>query len=644
LQYAREAVNYTLSALRKGTVMKQERSDIMKKLWVFFVFVVALLPYGGWADSFKDAVGPVQLGEVSQTVPLQVPFILWGGDVATFQANGGLKTRTGSTFDQLGLNLNLTPGDDVVQQVRDYLSGKSPFIRCTMRMAGIISEVIAQDPRTNGVVFLQMTWSAGDHMVSREGVTKANDLKGKTVALQEFGPHVGMLDDILKSANLSWKDVNVVWTKDITGPGGPAERFRKEAGIDACFVITPDMIGLTGGPDIAGSGAEGTVKGAKVCISTAEMSRSIADVYLCRKDFFDANQALVEKFMVGYLKGCEQVVKLRKQFQRRGSEDYMALLKTTQEIYGADAIPTLEEDAHGLILDCQYVGQPGNVAFFYETGNLRGFKAFNDSALSFALANGYIASKKNLLSSTLDLNGTIYKENLSTYIAVAGLKAKREAMQKFNAEAVRSEIAAFGSGDILDDRTLVSFTIGFAPDQTEFDPAQYRNDFLHALDVASKFGNAVVLVEGHSDPTKCLAELVRAGLKKGILKRTGSRGDYRYFLKGKPLNFEQTAELVAEVEAGSFDGVAGHNPRQIMVAAKNLSLQRADAVRQEIANFATAQGIVMDKSQMQPVGVGIVNPVVAKPTNADEAAVNRRVEFKIVKVSAEAVSKDDFDF
>ncbi|MFT5130526.1 MAG: outer membrane protein OmpA-like peptidoglycan-associated protein, partial [Rhodothermales bacterium] len=51
-----------------------------------------------------------------------------------------------------------------------------------------------------------------------------------------------------------------------------------------------------------------------------------------------------------------------------------------------------------------------------------------------------------------------------------------------------------------------------------------------------------------------------------------------------------------------------------------------------------------DKSQMQPVGVGIVNPVVAKPTNADEAAVNRRVEFKIVKVSAEAVSKDDFDF
>ena len=614
----------------------------MKRLLV--LVGVGLLPFGAWADSFENAVGRVQVGEVTQTSPLQVPFILWGGDVATFQANGGLATKAGSTYNQMGLNLKLTPGDDVVQQVRDYLSGKSPFIRCTMRMAGIISEVVAEDPRTSSVVFLQMTWSAGDHMVSRASVKKANDLKGKTVALQEFGPHVGMLDDVLKSANLTWKDITVVWTKDITGPNGPAERFRKEKGIDACFVITPDMIGLTGGPDTAGTGAEGTVNGAKVCISTAEMSRSIADVYLCRKDFFDANQELVEKFMVGYLKGCESVVKMRKQFERRGSDEYMALLKMTQEIYGADAIPTLEDDAHGLILDCQYVGQPGNVAFFYESGNLRGFKAFNDSALSFAQANGYVTEKHNLLSSTLDLNAAIYKDNLATYIEVAGLKARREAMQKFNAEAVRSEIEAFGTGDILDDRTLVSFTIGFAPDQTKFDQNQYRNDFLHALDVASKFGNAVVLVEGHSDPTKCLAELVRAGLKKGILKRTGSRGNYRYFLKGKPLNFDNTADLVGEIESGAFDGVAGHNPRQIMVAAKNLSLQRADAVRQAIATFAGSQGIVMDKSQMQPVGVGIVNPVVAKPSNADEAAVNRRVEFKIVKVSAEAVSKDDFDF
>ena len=41
--------------------------------------------------------------------------------------------------------------DDFVQQVRDYLSGKSPFLRGTFRMIGMASEVIGADPRTKGV-------------------------------------------------------------------------------------------------------------------------------------------------------------------------------------------------------------------------------------------------------------------------------------------------------------------------------------------------------------------------------------------------------------------------------------------------------------------------------------------------------------
>ncbi len=45
---------------------------------------------------------------------------------------------------------------------------------------------------------------------------------------------------------------------------------------------------------------------------------------------------------------------------------------------------------------------------------------------------------------------------------------------------------------------------------------------------------------------------------------------------------------------------------------------------------------------VQPIGMGIAEPLIAKPRNADEAAQNRRVEFRLVKVQAEAT--DDFDF
>src|SRR6185436_17501869 len=67
---------------------------------------------------FSDLVGAGPVGAVTQTSPLQTPYITWGGDMATFYANGGLTTKAGSLFQKQGLNLKLTAGDDFVQQVR----------------------------------------------------------------------------------------------------------------------------------------------------------------------------------------------------------------------------------------------------------------------------------------------------------------------------------------------------------------------------------------------------------------------------------------------------------------------------------------------------------------------------------------------
>src|ERR1044071_8648971 len=171
---------------------------------------------------FLDLVGPGPVGPVTQTSPLQVPYITWGGDMATFYANGGLSTKADTLFQKQGLSLKLTAGDDFVQQVRDYRAGKTPFLRGTFHMIGLASDVIGADPRTKGVVILQMTWSAGDHMVARQPIRTVADLKGKTVALQQGGPHVGMLDDVLRTAKLTWDDIKVVWAKDLTGsPDSP---------------------------------------------------------------------------------------------------------------------------------------------------------------------------------------------------------------------------------------------------------------------------------------------------------------------------------------------------------------------------------------------------------------------------------------
>ncbi len=78
-------------------------------------------------EKFSQLVAPVVVKPVQNTDVLQVPFITWGGDVATFYANGGLTTQPGTIFAKQGLKIKLTPGDDFIEQVKDYVSGKTPF-------------------------------------------------------------------------------------------------------------------------------------------------------------------------------------------------------------------------------------------------------------------------------------------------------------------------------------------------------------------------------------------------------------------------------------------------------------------------------------------------------------------------------------
>jgi len=585
---------------------------------------------------FADLVGPVKVGEAKAVQPLTMPFITWGGDIPTFYANGGLETRAGTIFAKQGLNLKLVNGDNFVQQVKNYMEGRTPFLRGTFDMIGMASEVIGSDPRTKPVVVFQMTWSTGgDNMVVKQDIKTITDLKGKKVVLQKGGPHVGMLDDILKLAKLTWDDITVVWAEDLSGtPKSPAEMFRKDPSISACFVITPDMVGLTGGLDKIGTSAEGNVKGARVLVSTAQLTRSIADVYVCRKDFCDANRALVEKFAAGYLKACEEVIELKKAYEAGGSPKYKELLLLAQGIFGKDAVPT-PDDAHGLLCDCSFVGHPGNVAFFTDKSNPNGFEALQAKVLELATSRGYAKVRQGFFPSMLEWNSPAFIGYLTKIQAVKG--------ERFRAEAVAEEIEKMNLG-VLDERTILSFSIQFEPNQDTFSEVQYGSEYRRVIDSLSKFGNAVIAVRGHSDVTKVLKECIEAGVAKGVLKQTGTTGNYRYFFSdGRQLDPTATAEVMRLITEGAFDG-ASANPRDTMQSALNLSKKRSEAVLDSIIRFAKGQGIEIDKTQVQPVGIGIREPVIPKPRNIDEAKQNMRVEFRLIRVAAEASKPRDFDF
>ena len=599
------------------------------------VFVMTFAAHA--QDPFSQLVGSVRVGAVKQKSSVEIPFITWGGDVATFLANGGLETANGSAYANSGLKIKLTPGDDFIGQVKNYLSGESPFLRGTMRMVGQASEVLGRDPRTKPFVVMQLSWSAGDHVVSRANLKTLNDLRAKDgkkikVACQKGGPHVGLLYDSLDAATVNRNEVEIVWVDDLTGPNGPAEKFRNDTSIDACCVITPDMIGLTGGLEDSGSGAEGTVEGAHVLNSTASMSRSIADVYCVRSDWYQANREFVDKFVAGYLKASKQLVSMRDNFEKTQRLDgqYKSILATSQKIFGEDVITSLEVDGHGLLLDCTFVGLPGQLAFFEDSGNLSGFEPVMSKSLDLATTWGYAKTRSGFNPSGLE-----YQK----IAKIAGLEYVKPKSQ----EGGFAEGVEFFPGEQLDDRTIVSFTINFEPNQTQFSADRYGAEFNRAIKSASTFGNAMIVIRGHADPTKALTDFLNAGIKKGAIKRVGQKGNYRYFLNGKQIDLTNTDQITKLITTGRYEH-GQYKPRQTVTAALNLSKSRAEEVRKSLIDLAKKQGVNLDPTQMQPAGAGIAEPVIPKPTSLAQAKENMRVEFRIVRVPAEALNSDAFDF
>jgi len=612
----------------------------MKRVFALGMILAAAVLIGvssGQEKRYSELVGPVTVGEVKNKTPLEVPYLTWGGDVGGFHANGGLTTTKGSTYEKLGLNIKFVKGDDFQEQVRRYVTGETPFLRGTTHQIGLASEVCGSDPRTQPVVLFQLTWSAGDHIVSRKEIKTLNDLKreGKKVkiAVQQGGPHVGLLYDVLSAALVKRDDVEIVFTQDLTGAKGPAELFRKDASIDACCVITPDMIGLTGGLTSKGTGAEGTVKDCQVLVSTQTMSRSIADVLCVRKDWYEKNKETCEKLTAGYMKGSVDVVALRKTFTEGSklSADYKSLLQMSQNIFGKDVLPTLEVDAHGLLLDATFVGLTGNISFFEDKGNLSGFEPKMKAALDLATSWGYAKNRYGFLAPGLD------------YKKVAELAGIKYEAPKMTGRVVAEGTNLFPDSQ-LDERTILSFVIQFKANQEDFSVDTYGADFDRALKTASTFGNAVVVIRGHSDPTKTLVDLLKAGMDKGIITREGAPGSYTYKLNGKPLDLSRTSDLVTLIKEGSFDGASTGSPRETMQAALNLSLARAESVKKALTGYAKDKKVNLDVTQVIPTGAGISQPIVARPKNVADAEKNMRVEFRIVRVDAESLKASDFDY
>jgi ABC-type nitrate/sulfonate/bicarbonate transport system substrate-binding protein len=532
------------------------------------------------AKSVTTPVGPVAGG------PTQVPIITWGGDIATIHGNGNAAaTAPDSVFGKLGLNLRLVREDVFSKQLEAYLSGRSPYLRGTLGMINMAAEAASRDPRTKPVVIYQMTWSAGgDAMVVKPSIKTVKDLRGKTIAVQAFGPHVDYLTKVLADGGLAPGDVRLRWVTDLTGTKeSPSESF-KAADVDAAMVIIPDAMALTSNGSV-GTGAEGSVRGARILLSTKTASRIIADVYAVRSDYLQTNREQVERFVRGLLDSETSLRSLVAGKANRAGEYRTAMAAAAKLLLDSEKAIA---DTEGMYNDAQFVRAAGNVAFFADARNPRRMEQLNAEIQQAFTGLG-------LMGQRLPVSGSPFN-----FTQLGGLAtAAAPESPRFDESKVAGIVAQRQSQGKLGEGELFSFEVTFKPNQDSFPAELYADAFKRVVQLAATYAGAVITVEGHSDPLGYL-RAKKEGANQVVLGRTQQ-------------------------------------------SAKNLSVSRAVGVRDSVIAFGKKQGVNLDPSQFAVVGHGIGAPKSGMcggdpcaPKNEQEWLSNMRVEFRIIQIEAEA--------
>ena len=533
------------------------------------------------SELVQAAVGDVKDG------PRKLPVITWGADIRTVYANGNVeRTAKGSLFDQLGLDLQLVREDVFARQLESYLRGDTPYLRGTMGMINMALDALGGDPRAKPVVIYQLSWSAGgDALVVKPGIKAAQDLKGKTIALQAYGPHVDYLGKLLKDAGLSFADVNLVWLPDLTGTDNTPMAAFYEGNVDAALVIIPDALLLSSGGNV-GSGAEGSVKGAKILLSTKTANRIIADVYAVRSDFLKAHPDEVQTLVHGLMKAQEAMAKLVAS-RATQADDYRNAMRGAAKLL-LDS-PDAVEDTEAMYADAEHVDYAGNVKFFTDTHYPRGMERLTAEIQAALAPLGLTGGQATLGHANLDYNAL--RSGLTRLAAAES--------PRFDSAKVATVVAKKQQQGTLGDDALFDFEVFFQPNQKSFSADMYQTEFDQVIDYAFTYGGALITVEGHSDPMQYLK-----------LKKKGA----------------------SEVEL-----------RRTRQSAKNLSLARAMAVRDAVIEYAAGKGVPLDPTQFAVVGQGIEAPKSGvcgadpcAPQNEQQWRDNMRVQFRIIQVEAEA--------
>ena len=230
-------------------------------------------------------------GGVPDENTIGVGVVTWGGYAGGQYWNKGFKPNTDSRFfKENGFKVDFKILDDPTASRNAWKNDEVHLLWATVdALPTEMPGLAAYDP----VVVFQADWSrGGDAIVVRRGIGSVGDLRGKQIAVAEMSPSHSFLIWLLSAAGMTTNDIKLV---GVPSPVEAADAF-KAGNVDAAVVWSP-----------FDEECVQKVPGARVLQSTRNASNIIADVFIAKRKWVEANRERVQQLYDGWMKGAAEI-------------------------------------------------------------------------------------------------------------------------------------------------------------------------------------------------------------------------------------------------------------------------------------------------------------------------------------------------
>ena len=538
-----------------------------------------------------------------------IPVITWGADITAFLLQGK------ETLLQ----------NNILTQISDVKSGKTPFFRGTMGQAIYASDAICE----KGDYCLEWLYkysdsTGGDGIAVKSDIATFADLCGKKVGLQLGGPHMDFASTLNTMANCSaGNEINYVFFKDLgldskTKESAVNALFSGE--IDAAFGITVDL-----------KSDEAKAAKIKILSTTASFRNSITDHLWVRADYAKAHPDEITKLASTLLQANEKVAAMAK----ANNPEWQSL-----KAKGAKILFEMPDDPNFItavgdmyLYDLTMAGWTGNYKFATCDGGNGKKEAVCFDTLVAEISNSF--QKMGLLKNPKRA------QSISTYkhkwddLKVGLTENFGVVAQTSDHNQVVNAVAKMATSGTLD-QGFVSITALFDANDNEVHAENYTAEFEKATQAMVKAGGSIKTLTAHADSSKYLLA--------------------KYGTSILPANFPKATKDKLQAEFGT-NGVDEKVWKDIFQAAQDSSQKRATAMLDALEKFVDTKGINLTFENVEAQGMGVKSPVNgictytyqgAKvqdpcfPSSSEIMKQNRRVVFTAHNMDSEITIEEKF--